>query len=106
MAKTRVMIQLNYDAAKKQAQKLDEIAKTLSNLADNQLNSSFSQLQSNWKGDNANAYLNKGKVVQTDIRVIASNVKNAADSIRKIAKRTYEAEMNAVKLAEIRNLRM
>lgn len=103
MAKSRVTIQLNYDAAKKQAQKLDEIADTLTNVADQQLNGCFSQLQSQWKGENANAYVNKGKVVQGDIRTTASNVKNAAESIRKIAKRTYDAEMHAVRLAEMRN---
>lgn len=105
MAKTRATIQLNYDAARRQAQRLEEIARTLTNVADNQLNGSFSQLQSSWKGDSATAYLNKGKVVQRDIKTTASNVQNAADSIRKIAKRTYEAELQAIRIAEIRRAR-
>ena len=102
MAKSRMVIQLNYEAAKRQAQKLDEIAGTLTNVADRQLNGCFGQLQTNWKGDNANAYLNKGNVVQDDIRTTAANVKNAAESIRKIAKRTYDADMAAVRMAETR----
>ena len=102
MAKTRIMIQMNYRAVKKQAGRLEEIAGSLSKLSKDQLENCFEQIRTGWEGDNAVASIGKGRVIQQDLQTISENLKKTAVTICEIATETYNAEMRALELAKTR----
>ncbi len=90
---------MEYSKAKEQARKLDEIANDLSKVSKNQMSSTLSQIQGAWDSDNSKAYLQKGKLVQQDIDKRVQELKKAADTIRQIAQKTYDADMHAYQIA-------
>ena len=61
-----------------------------------------SDIPSVWTGKAANAFVAKGKQLRTEILKEASSLEETARVIRSIAKRTYDTEMRALELAEMR----
>jgi WXG100 family type VII secretion target len=103
MAKTKWNIDIDFAAAKKQADELDKIASELENAANKDLQDDLDNIKNNWKGTNANAYIEKGKTVKENIKGVAKSLRTAAKTIRKIAKQTRDAELAALELAKKRN---
>lgn len=99
MAKTLVIIQLELAEAKKQANCLDQISRELKQTAKYDLETVLKGIESVWKSDTAFAYIKKGRVLQEELEKRADELKNIANTIRLIAKNTYEAEMNAYRIA-------
>lgn len=99
MAKSLIEIQMNYQKAKEQANRLDEIAKDLTNTANNQLGGALNGINSAWKSDTASAYIKKGKAVQEQLKKRADELRKTASAIRTIARNTYNADMAAYRLA-------
>lgn len=99
---TRESIQFDFDQARKQADSLDRIADNLDNLGRHKLNNSMQTLSQNWKGANADAYLAKAGTLQNDITASASDLRSIASDIRTIARNIYNAEMEALRIAEER----
>lgn len=102
MAKTMYTIQMNFQRAKSQADKLERIARDLSRVADNDMSGCMRDVSANWKGENAKIYVNKGYAVAENIRSIASGLNQAAATVRTIAQNTYNAERRALELAKKR----
>lgn len=96
---SRSKIQFDFNQAKKQAGKIDDIADNLSGLSQKKLESAMQTLSVNWKGANASAYLAKGGRLQTEINKTALELHSIASDIRTIAQRVYDAEMEAVRIA-------
>ena len=103
MAKTAQMIDLDYQNALRQAARLEEAAKKVKKERSN-LHDCGGSVASAWKGTNASAYVKKVRVVENDLSRIERNLKDAAETIRTIAKETYEAEQRALKLAKARKV--
>lgn len=99
---TRESIQFDFDQARRQADHLDRIADHLDNLGKNKLNNSMQTLSQNWKGANAEAYLAKGNNLKQEITSSASDLRGIASDIRRIAQNIYNAEMEALRIAEER----
>lgn len=99
---SRSEIEFDFDQAKKQAKRIDEIADDLSNLSKSKLENTLSTLSANWKGQNASNYLAKGGRLQGEINGTANELHSIASTIREIARRIYEAEMAALRIAEER----
>lgn len=99
---TRESIQFDFDQARRQADHLDRIADNLDNLGKNKLNNSMQTLSQNWKGANAEAYLAKGNNLKQEITTSASDLRGIASDIRRIAQNIYNAEMEALRIAEER----
>ncbi len=95
-------IQFDFEQAKRQARRIDEIADYLSNLSRRKLEDAFQELSKNWRGENASAYLAKGGSLQEDIDETAKNLHIIALDIRSASKRIYDAEMTALRTAEAR----
>lgn len=95
-------IYFNYNQAIAQANKLDDIAKRLTNVAHQDMERILNEINSAWKSDNSPKYIQKGQKVEGDIGVTAGNIKNIASSIRTIAKRVLEAELEAWGIANER----
>ena len=102
MAKSAFEIRMDYDRAVRQANSLEEIARDLRNTANRDLQDCVSQISYNWTGTNSSAYVRKCGILKSNILKTSENLDKTADTIRKIAKNTYNAEMNALRLAKLR----
>lgn len=101
MAK-RQLIEFNFRTALGQADKLDNIANNLSRLSGAKFGGTLQNLSSNWKGENASLYLEKGSRLQEKMNGTAEELHSVASDIRTIARRLYDAEMAALALASDR----
>lgn len=99
---SRSKIQFDFNQAKKQAGKIDDIADDLSNLSQKKLESALQALSVNWKGANASVYLDKGGRLQDEINKTVTELRSIASDIRTIARRIYNAEMEVLRIAEAR----
>lgn len=95
-------IELNFRQAKQQAEQLESLAKSLENLAKNDLDGTLRQLSSAWKGESASAYMRKGERLEEKIIQTAEDLQRTAQTIRSTAQRTYNAEIRARELAKQR----
>ncbi|MDO4543775.1 MAG: WXG100 family type VII secretion target [Clostridia bacterium] len=93
-----VLLLLDYRRAREKASRLEEIAGEIENEARNRLGSSIEELGSNWKGDNAAAFLYKAEVMQEDLLEQATKLRRIASTIRSAAKKVYDAEIAAAEI--------
>ena len=100
---SRRTIEFDFRLAKQKANELDEIAENLQNLSNNKFNNTMQNLSASWKGESASLYLSKGQMLQEDIINTSKNLRQVASTIRTVAKRIYEAEMEALRIAEERD---
>ena len=105
MALSRTTITFNFQKARQQADRLEEIASQLTRLTATEYAGAMQNIAANWKGENASAYLEKGARLQGDMEETAKSLHNVASEIRVVAKRIYDAEMAALAIAEARNYR-
>lgn len=99
MGKSALEIKLDYNNAIRQADSLSQIARELKNTANRELQDCVSEISHNWTGSNSNAYVNKCNTLKANIIKTSDKLERTADTIRRIAKNTYDAEMNALRLA-------
>lgn len=102
MAKKTFEIQMDYYDALHQADSLNEIARSLRNSADRELAECIGEIRHHWTGSNASAYLSKCESLRSSLTGLAENVEKTASTIRQIARNTYDAEMEANRLAVTR----
>ena len=95
-------IYFNYNKAIEQANQLDGIAKRLNSAASQDMERVLNDVNSAWKSDSAPAYVKKGQKVERDMHTTANNITNIASTIRTIAKRVLEAELEAWRIANER----
>ena len=95
-------IYINYDRAIAQAKQLEDIAKRLQNAGDKTMEGILSDVNKAWKSDSTPQYIKKGQKVKTDIGTSAKNLKQIATTIRTIAKRVRDAELEAWRIANER----
>lgn len=100
---SRRTIEFDFRLARQKANELDEIAENLQNLSSNRFNNTMQNLSVAWKGESASLYLNKGQTLQEDIITTSKNLRQVASTIRAVARRIYEAEMEALRIAEERD---
>lgn len=98
----RYQIQMDFSRATQKAGELDTIADNLSRLADTDLESTLQGLSSDWKGENATVYIQKGTTLKGNMEKTVKDIRNTANTIRAIAKNIYDAEMEALRIAEER----
>lgn len=101
MAKSRFSIIMDYFNALHQAELLDKAADKLrssATLADGYIN----YLRSAWTGDNAAVYINKLQILKDNLSKQEKNLKLIAETVRRIAKRTYDTEMRSLEISRKR----
>ncbi len=103
MARSYRSIVMDFEAARRQARELDEVAGNLSNLSDKQFEGTLEELARNWTGDNSVKYIGKGRTLQGNMNKTAQSLREVADAIRQIAEAVYEAEMEAWERAHDRD---
>lgn len=99
---SRHQIQMDFTRATQKANELDGIADNLSRLADTDLQNTLDGLNNDWKGDNAGEYIKKGFALKEDMDKTVKDIRETASTIRTVAKNIYDAEMEALRIAEER----
>lgn len=97
--KSSTQIRFDFQNAKQQANRLDELANSLEQQVIRQMSDTSQQLHTAWTGDNANRFIAKQSELQEKVRRTSNSLRDLADEIRSIAKRVYDAEMQAYYIA-------
>lgn len=95
-------IYFSYNKAIDQAKELENISKQLKNAANNTMEGILNDVHVAWKSDSTPQYIKKGQKVEDDICTTATNLTNIAQTIRTIALRIRNAELNAWRIANER----
>ncbi|MCI9020865.1 MAG: hypothetical protein HFH32_09015 [Eubacterium sp.] len=102
MAKIMHTIEMEFQNARRQADELEQISKSLSMLADSSFQSCLAGIAAAWKGENAAAFCKKGNLVGNNVKNTAQDLKHVAETIREIAQNTYNAEKQNYEIAQAR----
>ncbi len=105
MAKTMYAIEMDFANASRQADELDRIAQSLHNLVNSQFQSCLRGVASDWKGENASTFCQKGNKLGENMKQSVSDLKKTAVTIRTIARNTYLAEKRNFEIAQMRTYR-
>lgn len=97
---TYASITFDFNQAKAEATKLEHIAAQMKKMADRNMQNALNQLANGWKGESATLYIRKCETVRSNIIAEANDLIKIASSIRSVAQRIYNAEMEAKRLAE------
>lgn len=99
---SRYQIQMDFSQAERKAAELDSIAGDLSRLSGTDLQNTLNSLGNNWKGENAGLYIGKGFQLMENMERTAASLRQTAETIRSVARNIYNAEMEALRIAEER----
>ena len=99
---SRERIEMDFTRATQKANELDGIADNLSKLSDTDLQNTLDGLNNDWKGDNAGEYIKKGFALKENMDKTVKGIRDTASTIRTVAKNIYDAEMEALRIAEER----
>lgn len=102
MAKSIYAIEMDFSKAKAQAGELEQVARDLEHLLNNDFHPCLSSITSGWKGSNADNFRSKGITIGEHIKQSANDLREAARTIRQIAKNTYDAEKQNYEIARMR----
>lgn len=101
MTKSATMIKVDFKRAIQKANDLDKLAERLKYLAGTQMEENFQTLNYFWTGEVANEFLQKGRSLENKMSITAKQMTDVAEVIRSAARTTYNAEMEAYKIAHI-----
>lgn len=96
-------IQIDFNVACAQAKKLEDCAEEMKRLANQKMSNAIDEMSAGWKGESATAYFKKADAVKKNIIATSETLYTVANSIRTQAKRIYDAEREALRIAEQRN---
>jgi uncharacterized protein YukE len=97
--RTAWQIQMDYRRAMDAARRLRAIAGSMDGNA-NSLGGALSSINGSWDGENSDVYIEKGRKVQSNINTTADGIRRTASAIEKIARRTRDAELAAISVAD------
>lgn len=95
-------INMNFNLTMNKAQELDNLAGELERMATSNLENTLQTLSRSWTGDAANAYINKGRIMENKIKSSADQLRAIAGTLRHVAQVTYNAEIQAYMIANQR----
>jgi len=95
-------IRFDFEQANRQAQKLDDVADRLEELANKKVENARQELPNYWQGSSAKAFQGKQGELKDAILKSARDLHGEANRIRRIAQIIYEAEMEAWRIANER----
>lgn len=102
MAKSQHEIDIDYERAIEQAERLEEVARNMYDISNKKLEESLQTISNNWKGESAGKFGKKGIVLQGNIRNSSREIEDIANEIRRIAKAMKRADEAAMRIAEER----
>ena len=94
-------INITFGNAKRQAERLNDCSDQLQKIRQ-QIDALRGNLQRDWSGEAANAFLAKCDVLQEKINNTSTDISRIAGVIRSAANAYYSAEMKAIEIANTR----
>ncbi|WP_432627714.1 hypothetical protein [Brotaphodocola sp.] len=86
-------IELDFQNAKSKSRELNEIASQLKKISNVELKDDITMISSAWKGDNASIFCRKLDKLDTKLEKEVKKMERSAESINRIAKWMYDAEL-------------
>lgn len=102
MAKTMASIQIDFRKTIQKAEELDQLARQLENLAKGNFEGILQDIGRTWTGEASIQYRNKGRILEESMKEKAEQLRSIADSMRTVARETYNAEKRAIQIAGMR----
>lgn len=99
---TKYQLYCNFNLANKKADELDEIANSIKILANIIISDNINQIRANWSGDASNEFIKKLNAFSEKCKREADSISDIANTIRRVAKRTYDTEMKALEISRKR----
>lgn len=99
---TKYQIECNYRLALKRADELSETARNIMKVSENISNDVMAGLEADWHGNSATDYKRKLNLFSAKVECEAKKLENIADTIRRVAKRTYDTEMQSLEISRKR----
>lgn len=99
---TKYQIECNYRLALKRADELSETARNIMKVSENISNDVMAGLEADWHGNSATDYKRKLNLFSAKVECEAKKLENIANTIRRVAKRTYDTEMQSLKISRKR----
>lgn len=93
--KSEVEIYVDYGKAIYQANRLDELVRTLNNLYKNE-QECIQGISRDWTGENASAYVKKANKTCDDLQKIIKQLQDSSNTLRTTAYNMMRTEQNAV----------
>lgn len=99
---TKYQIECNYRLALKRADELSETARNIMKVSENISNDVMTGLEADWHGNSATDYKRKLNLFSAKVECEAKKLENIANTIRRVAKRTYDTEMQSLEISRKR----
>lgn len=99
---TKYQIECNYRLALKRADELSETARNIMKVSENISNDVMAGLEADWHGNSATDYKRKLNLFSAKVECEAKKLENIANTIRRVAKRTYDTEMQSLEISRKR----
>ena len=99
---TKYQIECNYRLALKRADELSETARNSMKVSENISNDVMAGLEADWHGNSATDYKRKLNLFSAKVECEAKKLENIANTIRRVAKRTYDTEMQSLEISRKR----
>lgn len=99
---TKYQIECNYRLALKRADELSETARNIMKVSENISNDVMPGLEADWHGNSATDYKRKLNLFSAKVECEAKKLENIANTIRRVAKRTYDTEMQSLEISRKR----
>ena len=97
------LIEIDFVKARKQADRLYDLADELETLKDNDYAPTMEKIRSSWTGESANLYINKGAQLEGEIEDTINMIKRVADNIRDTVKKIEDAQRAAQEVIAEKN---
>ena len=101
--KSEYEIYMDFRRAERVVEELRSIARESKECADMDLQAALGTVEGCWAGENSQAFLRKGASLQRKVESTADDIGKIADAIDGIARRTYQAETEAARIAKQRD---
>lgn len=99
---TKYQIECNYRLALKRADELSETARNIMKVSENISNDVMAGFEADWHGNSATDYKRKLNLFSAKVECEAKKLENIANTIRRVAKRTYDTEMQSLEISRKR----
>lgn len=99
---TKYQIECNYRLALKRADELSETARNIMKVSENISNDVMAGLEADWHGNSATDYKRKLNLFSAKVECEAKKLENIANTIRRVAKRTYDTKMQSLEISRKR----
>lgn len=101
--RSRSEIIMDYNRVMGLADQLDSLAGKLKQEVDGTVRGTFDSLRTAWQGENSELFMSRSYDFISNVASSADSLQSFAYSIRSNAQRVYNAEMEALRIAEERS---